>query len=107
MARAVNRVRELAGGVVLAEDDRIVFELPLPVAGLVSTRPLPELAAAERQLTAHLRARGYVFHDPFYTLYFSTADFLPAVRLSARGIWDVKRNRVLRASRRLGGRAAR
>lgn len=107
MARAVNRVRELKGGVVLAEDDRIVFELPLPVGGQMSTRPLPELAAAERQLTAHLRARGYVFHDPYYTLYFSTADFLPAVRLTASGVWDVKRSRVLRPSRRLGRRSAR
>lgn len=107
MARAVNRVRELAGGVVLVDDDRIVFELPLPVGGMMSTRPLPELAAAERQLTAHLRARGHVFHDPYYTLFFATADFLPAVRLTARGVWDVKRSRILRPSRRLAARPAR
>jgi adenine deaminase len=104
MARAVNRVRELKGGVVLTEEDRIIYELPLPVGGFMSTRSLPDLALAERQLTAHLRARGYTFHDPLYTLLFATADFLPSVRLTARGIWDVKRGRVLRPSRPLRAR---
>jgi adenine deaminase len=99
MARAVNRVLDLRGGVVLVDDDRVVFELPLPIGGLMSARPLGELAAAERQLLALLRARGYTFHAPVYTLFFATADFLPAARLTARGVWDVKRGRVLRASR--------
>ena len=104
MARAVNRVLDLKGGVVLVDDDRVLFELPLPVGGLLSPRPLGELAAAERQLLALLRARGYTFHAPLYTLFFATADFLPSARLTARGVWDVKRGRVLRPSRsRRGG----
>ena len=101
LARAVNRLLELRGGVVLVDDDRVTFELPLPVGGFMATRPLGELAAAERQLKALLQARGYTFHDPLFTLYFLTADFLPRVRLSARGIWDVRRQRVLRPSRPL------
>ena len=79
----------------------MIFELALPVGGLMSTRPLPELAVRERELKALLAARGYPFHDPIFTLYFMVADFLPAVRLSSRGVWDVKRGRVLRPSRRL------
>jgi hypothetical protein len=30
-----------------------------------------------------------------------TADFLLSVRLTARGVWDVKRGRILRPGRRL------
>lgn len=101
MARAVNRLLALRGGVVLVDGRRVTFELGLPVAGLMSTRPLPELAAKERELKALLAARGYPFHDPIFTLYFMVADFLPAVRLSSRGVWDVKRGRLLRPSRRL------
>jgi len=64
--------------------------------------PAPPLTAAkERELKALLAARGYPFHDPIFTLYFMVADFLPAVRLSSRGVWDVKRGRVLRPSRPL------
>jgi adenine deaminase len=30
-----------------------------------------------------------------FTLFFLAADFLPFVRLSPRGVWDVKQGRVL------------
>ena len=90
---------------MLAEDERRA-RAASPAGGLVSTRPLP---SGRGRTAAHRasRARGYVFHDPFYTMYFATADFLPSVRLTARGIWDVKRSRVLRPSRPLAARAAR
>ena len=101
LARAVNRVVAVKGGIVLVEGERVIFELRLPVGGLMSTRPLPELAAKERELKALLAARGYPFHDPIFTLYFMVADFLPVVRLSSRGVWDVKRGRVLAPSRAL------
>ena len=35
-------------------------------------------------------ARGYPHHDPLFTLLFLAADFLPAIRLSPRGVWDVQ-----------------
>ncbi len=100
MARAVNRLLELRGGAVLVDGERIVFELPLPVGGVMAVAPLSELARRERELRLLLTDRGHAFHDPLFTLYFMVADFLPSVRLSARGVWDVKRGRVLRPSRR-------
>ena len=48
-----------------------------------------------------LKARGYAFHDPLFTLFFMVADFLPEVRLTARGVWDVRRRKVLAPSRPL------
>ena len=33
--------------------------------------------------------------DPHYTLLFLTLDSLPDVRLTYRGIWDVRRGRTL------------
>ena len=101
VARAVNRLLDRQGGVFMVDDERIAFELPLPVGGLMSRRPLAEVARAERELRALLAARGYPWHDPLFTLMFMTADFLPAVRLSSRGVWDVKRGRLLRPARRL------
>ena len=100
LARAVDRVLALGGGLVLVDGARIVFELPLPIGGLMSPRPLAEAAARERELKDLLAARGHPFHDPLFSLFFLTADFLPAARLTARGVWDVKRSRVLRPPRR-------
>ncbi|HET7875428.1 MAG TPA: adenine deaminase C-terminal domain-containing protein [Methylomirabilota bacterium] len=99
LARAVNRVVQLRGGAVLVEGERVVFELALPLGGIMSPLPLPTLAERERELRRLLAERGYPFHDPLFTLYFMTADFLPSVRLSSRGVWDVRRGRVLRPSR--------
>jgi adenine deaminase len=101
MAAAVNRLLALRGGIVVVEGRRVLEELPLPVGGIVSTRPLGEVASAERRLQACLASRGHPFHAPIYTLLFLTADFLPSVRLTERGVWDVRRGRVLRPSRRL------
>jgi adenine deaminase len=102
MVRAVDRLLRLRGGVVLVEGDQSVFELPLPIGGIMSRRSLPELAHEERRLRALLAERGHAFHDPLFSMLFMAADFLPAARLSALGVWDVRRARVVRPSRRRG-----
>src|SRR6185295_5163772 len=95
MARAVNRLLDLRGGIVLMDGERVAFELPLPLGGVMTRRPLLEAAALEDGLRAALVARGYPHHEPLFTLFFLAADFLPFVRLSPRGVWDVKQGRVL------------
>jgi adenine deaminase len=100
MARAVNRLLELHGGVVVVDGGDVAWELPLPLGGIMTRLPLPEAACREDQLHALLRDRGYPYHDPFFTMLFLSADFLPAVRLSPRGVWDVKTGRVLLPARR-------
>jgi adenine deaminase len=99
MAQALNRLLRLRGGVVLVEGEHVIFELPLSIAGVMSKRPLAEVARRERELKSLLEARGHAFNDPIYTLLFMSADFLPSARLTARGVWDVKRGRVIRPSR--------
>jgi adenine deaminase len=100
MAAAVNRVLDLHGGAVLVDKGAVASELATPIGGIMSPVSLAEAAAAEGALHAALSARGYAYHDPMYTLYFLSADFLPAVRLTPLGVWDVKRGRVLLPSRR-------
>jgi len=95
MARAVNRLLEVRGGVVLVDGDRVAFELPLPLGGVMTHMSVGEAAAREDALRAALVARGYPHHEPMFTLFFLAADFLPFVRLSPRGVWDVKQGRVL------------
>ena len=99
MARAVNRVLELHGGVVIVDGDQVAWELPLPLGGIMTRAELPEAARQERELVRHLADRGYPFHDPFFTMLFLAADFLPAGRLTPLGVWDVKAARVLLPSR--------
>lgn len=95
MARAVNRLLALRGGVVVVEDEDIAYELPLPLGGIMTRGTLADAAAWEQALTRTLADRGHTFHNPLFSLLFLAADFLPAVRLSPLGVWDVKRSRVL------------
>jgi len=100
IARAVERLLEIRGGVVLVDGNAVVWELPLPLGGIMTQAELPEAAQRERELTQHLIERGYPFHDPLFTFLFLSADFLPAARLTPLGVWDVKASRVLLPSRR-------
>lgn len=95
MARATRRLLELGGGVVVVEGGETLVELPLPIGGIMSPLPLPELARHVRELYALLRQRGYPHTDPHYTLLFLPLDSLPDIRITYHGVWDVRRGRVL------------
>ena len=100
MARAVNRLLDLHGGIVLVDGERIVYELAMPLGGIMTRGTVDDAARSEDELRRHLVERGYAHHEPLYSLFFMAADFLPTVRLSPRGVWDVKRGRILLPSRR-------
>ena len=100
MARAANRLLDLRGGLALVDGERIEFELALPLGGVMGVGTLEQAAACEEALRTRLVARGYPHHEPLFSLFFLAADFLPTVRLTSRGVWDVKRGRVLLPARR-------
>ena len=101
MASAVNRVVRMGGGIAAVEGGKAVFELPLPIGGMMSDKPLKEAAEKERALKEFLASRGYPFHDPLYTFIFLPNDFLPEVRINRMGVVDIKKNKVLWPARRL------
>jgi adenine deaminase len=95
MAAATRRVLELGGGVVLVEGHRTLFELPLPYVGMAGPLRFDEVADRIERLIELLVARGYPHHDVPYTLLFLPFDSLPDLRLTHRGLWDVKAARAL------------
>jgi adenine deaminase len=103
MARAVNRLLDRRGGIVVVDGEQIVYEHALPIGGIMGRGSLADAAAAERLLRETLAARGHAHHDPLFSLLFLSADFLPAIRLSPRGVWDVRAAKVLLPARRRTG----
>ena len=90
MAYAANRVVELNGGIVVAEDGCSTAEVPLAVAGIMSDEPLVVVnqkleAAKEKAFTAGV-SRGV---DPFMTLSFMALPVIPTLRITTRGVYDV------------------
>jgi adenine deaminase len=94
MSDALRRLARMGGGLMVVEAGRDVFSLPLEL-GAFSLRPWGEVADANRRFNALLRERGYRFADPIFTLLFLTFDSLPWIRLTSRGLWDVRHRRVL------------
>ena len=97
MARAAAKVVELGGG--FAFDGG--WSAPLEIDGLIAAGGYDRALAIEEELTIHMRRAGYPFHDPLYSLLFASGDFLPEVRLTPRGVLEVKTRTVLEAPSRI------
>lgn len=90
MALAANRVAENGGGIAVAADGEITAALPLPVAGLMSDRPLAEVDAALEKAKAVARAQGVREGvDPFMSLSFLSLPVIPSRRVTTQGVFDV------------------
>jgi adenine deaminase len=99
MARAAARVAELGGG--FAFDGG--WSAPLEIDGLISAGKFDKAVTLENHLSHEMTAHGYRFHDPLYSLLFASGDFLPEVRLTPRGLVEVKSGAVLAPARPLVG----
>jgi adenine deaminase len=91
MARAVGRLRELGGGIVVVEEQGVRAELPLPVAGLLSDRPLSEVLESSRAINTAAAALGVTFPAPFQMLAFLALSVVPSLKITDRGLVDVDR----------------
>jgi adenine deaminase len=89
MLRAVQRLTELGGGVVVVEDRGVRAELPLPVAGLLATAPADEVVAMTESCLAAARDLGCYLNSPFQTLSFLALSVIPALKITDRGLVDV------------------
>ncbi|MBR3763281.1 MAG: adenine deaminase [Clostridia bacterium] len=93
---AVNRLREIGGGMAVAENSAIVAELPLPVAGLMNDSPLETVnAALERCKQAAVERGTAPGIDPFMTMSFASLPVIPTLRLTTRGVIDVATQTII------------
>jgi len=91
MAACATRLAEIGGGIVIADRGRVVEELPLPVAGLMSDRPLAEVHERLRSMERRLNEMGVGMTSPFMTLSFLALSVIPELKITDRGLVDVGR----------------
>mgnify|MGYP001229617220 CR=1 FL=1 len=101
MAAAAGRVLERGGGMCLVENGEVLWELPLERGGLFTETPWAELTARLQELERLMRERGYRHGELLYSMFFFGFDSLPDFRLTTRGVWDVRRRRVVAPPERL------
>ena len=78
MALAVNRLGQIEGGFVVVEGGRVLAELALPVAGLMSLEPFEVVRDGLVALRAAARSLGVTLEEPFLQLAFLCLPVIPA-----------------------------
>lgn len=89
MALAVNEISRMKGGLVATIHGQIRSALPLPLAGLLSDRPIEEVEEKLRVLQAETRRMGSSLESPFMTLSFMALPVIPKLKITDKGLVDV------------------
>jgi adenine deaminase len=95
MMAAARHLTELGGGLAVVSEGRVLADLPLPVAGLLSPAPLEEVARAYARLQEAYRSLGGGLDAPFMALAFLSLEVIPALKLTDLGLVDVNRFQVV------------
>jgi adenine deaminase len=95
MLQAVRHLVDLGGGMAVVAGGRVVADLALPIAGLISSEPLEHVAASYGVLQAAYQGLGGTLRDPFMALSFLALPVIPALKLTDLGLVDVDRFQIV------------
>ena len=95
MLRAVRRLAETGGGVVVIDRGIVRAELKLPVAGLLSDAGLEEVIAASRACVEAAHDLGCELASPFQSMAFLALSVIPSLKITDRGLVDVDRFEIV------------
>jgi adenine deaminase len=91
MLTAAIETRKMGGGLVAVQDSRVLASLPLPVAGLMSDKPLADVLSAMKDLDIACKSMGVTLDNPFMVLSFLALPVIPELKLTDKGLVDVGR----------------
>lgn len=91
MAIAVNRLGAMGGGFVVVAEAKVLAELALPIAGLMSDQPYETLVKPLEQLRAAARSLGVTLTEPFLQVAFLPLPVIPHLKITDKGLVDVDR----------------
>jgi adenine deaminase len=95
IARAVNRVAELGGGIVLYVEGQPYVELPLSIGGIMSSLSAEAIAEALDDIQNRARDLGSPFEDVCLALATLTTPAIPFLRICEDGLVDLKKGEVV------------
>jgi adenine deaminase len=95
MALAANRLGEIEGGFVVVEAGRVLAELPLPLAGLMSLESYEDVHEQLVPLRAAAASLDVSLREPFLQLAFLALPVIPALKITDRGLVDVMKFEII------------
>jgi len=91
MLTAIRSVVEMGGGLAAADGEAVLATVPLPIAGLMSDKPVEVVRADMDRLIGAAHELGSPLHDPLMTLGFMALEVIPSLKLTDQGLVDVDR----------------
>jgi adenine deaminase len=95
MGNAVNRLIEIQGGIIISKRGEIIYELPMPVYGVMSLNTIEEIAGKTKAFEEKLKEIGGAFEKPFLTIQTIPFTGLPFLRITDKGLADIKNKRLV------------
>jgi adenine deaminase len=95
MALAVNHLIDIQGGYVVVREGEIIYDFPMPAYGLIPTFSMEEIEKRFRSFEWAMKEIGSVLTNPFLTLQTIPFTGLPSLRITDKGIADIKTKRLV------------
>ena len=95
MAMAANRLAETGGGQVVVRDGKIIGEVQLPIAGLMSNERADVVAHKAATVLEGFKACGCELNNPNMQLSLLGLVVIPELRISDKGLVDVTRFEII------------
>jgi len=92
MAQAVNRIKQLGGGLVVCAGNRILAEIALPVLGIISTEPMEAIASGLYDIQRAVTDLGCRLPDIRTTLTTLTSPAIPFLRICESGLFNLRQD---------------
>ncbi len=89
MALAANTLADIGGGQLVVKDGRVIGQVELRIAGLMSEEPADVVARKAETVLAGFRACGCRINNPNMQLSLLALVVIPELRLSDKGLVDV------------------
>jgi adenine deaminase len=90
MKIAVEKIAEIQGGIVIANNQKIVDFIELPIGGLISTDPIGKVSEKLQELRKIVHNLGVKTNSPFMTLAFMGLPVVPKLKITCDGLYDVE-----------------
>jgi adenine deaminase len=94
IAAAIQIVR-MQGGLAVVQNEKVIESLPLPIAGLMSDKPIEEVSEKIQNLKDAAVKLGSNLSEPFMTMAFLSLPVIPKLKITDKGLVDVERFRLI------------
>lgn len=95
MTKTINRIIELQGGICCVENEEILAEVPLPVAGILSEKTVQELGKEVEILREKMSQLGYKHYNHIMSLCTLSLPVSPALKITDKGLIDVNQGKIV------------